>query len=119
MLPADDMSDVYRLRKAYHSRIPNGLGFKGQDLLDKVEVFLIPGQLAVVQYHFQPSQESAVTVPIGYLTHDPERLKRVESFLNHRLQHRGNPEVLWSQDNNDDVASLLGKSWMQALHLEI
>lgn len=119
LLPADDVNDIYRLRKAYHSRIPNGLGFKGQDLQDNVEVFLIPGQLAVVQYHFQPSQESAVTVPVGYLTHDPERLKMVESFLSHRLQHRGNPEILWSQDNNADVAGLLGKSWMQALHLEI
>lgn len=113
LLSADDRSDISRLRRIYHARIPYGLGFKGQDLQDNVEIFLIPSQLAVVQYHFQPSQESAVTVPIGYLTHNPERLKRVESFLKNKLQHRGDPEVLWSQDKNDNAANLLGKSWMQ------
>ncbi|NHN78383.1 hypothetical protein HA520_14025 [Azotobacter chroococcum] len=119
LLPADDRNDIHRLRRIYHARIPNGLGFKGQDLQDKVEVFLIPSQLAVVQYHFQPSQESAVTVPIGYLTHDPERLKKIESFLDSRLQDRGNPEVLWTQKEGNDVENLLGASRMEALYIEV
>ncbi|MBC3227476.1 hypothetical protein [Serratia fonticola] len=107
LLPADDRNDIHRLRRIYHTRIPNGLGFKGQDLQDRVELFFIPGQLAVIQYHIQPSQESAVTVPIGYLTTNPGRLKKIEHFLNSRLQNRGNPTELWTQSDNNDLNKLL------------
>ena len=77
--------------------VPNSIAFEGHDLQDRVEIFLIPGQLAVVQYHFQPSLESAVTVPIGYVTIDTERVALIGNFLTRRLAGRGDPLVAWTE----------------------
>ena len=68
-----------------------------------MEIFLIPGQLAVVQYHCQPSTDSAITVPIGYITVEGERLARIESLLKTRLSDRQAPKLRWpSKDRTLD-----------------
>lgn len=82
-------------RATFHTRIPNGVTFTGHPLEDRVEIFLIPGELAVVQYHCQPSGDSAITVPIGYVTIDPDRLAVIESLLNLRLAGRPAPRLSW------------------------
>ncbi|WP_411705097.1 hypothetical protein [Edaphovirga cremea] len=88
----------YELRDnkaSFQARIPNGITFKGPPLEDRVEIFLIPDELAVVQYHCQPSSDSAITVPIGYMTIEPERLVVIESLLKERLLGRQMPTLSW------------------------
>ncbi|VVO74215.1 hypothetical protein PS838_01459 [Pseudomonas fluorescens] len=58
-----------------------------------MEIFLIPGQLAVAQFHCQPSTDSAVTVPIGYITVEGERLARNESVLKNTLVRSSGSET--------------------------
>lgn len=88
----DDLRDN---RATFHTRIPNGITFIGDPLEDRVEIFLIPDELAVVQYHCQPSSDSAITVPIGYMTIDPERLALIEELLSIRLSGRPAPRLSW------------------------
>lgn len=83
-------------RAAFSQRIPNGLTFDGVGFEDRMEIFLIPDQLAVVQFHCQPRSDSAITVPIGYITIDPERIALVESILRVRLAGRYQPTLAWA-----------------------
>lgn len=115
ILPFDDKKEFGQLRSTYHNRIPNGIAFEGSDLQDRFEIFLVPGQLAVVQYHFQPSDESAVTVPIGYLTCDPVRVAHIDKFLNSRLRGRGEGHVVWSEDAERDIANHMSKERLDEL----
>lgn len=108
IFPSDDPRQDNALYRRYHNRIPNGITYKGDSLQDRLEILLIPGQLAVVQFHDQPSRDSAITVPIGYMTHDPERLAVIEGYLYQRLSGRGEPSIAWSEDENTTVAKLLG-----------
>lgn len=49
ILPFDHAKELGQLRRTYHTRIPNGVAFGGKGLQDRFEIFLVPGQLAVVQ----------------------------------------------------------------------
>ena len=122
ILPFNNPKELGQLRRTYHTRIPNGVAFGGKDLQDRFEIFLVPGQLAVVQYHFQPSDESAATVPIGYITCDPERVAHIDSFLTTRLAARGEAKVAWREDPEIDVNHLIDKERLdiiQASALEL
>lgn len=111
----EDEKEIRQIRRNYHSRIPNGIAFEGYDLQDRVEIFLIPGQLAVVQYHSQPSQESAVTVPIGYVSVDPERVAMIDAFLNSRLAGRGEPHLAWAEGDERDIQNLVDPARLRAI----
>jgi len=87
--------DLRDNRASFGARIPNGIEFSGQPLEDLMEIFLVPGQLAVVQYHCQPSTDSAITVPIGYITCEGERLANIETLLKTRLSGRQVPRLKW------------------------
>ncbi|MNJ54040.1 hypothetical protein D3C77_494630 [compost metagenome] len=76
--------------------------------MSQVEIFLIPGQMAVVQYHVQPDNASAVTVPVGYLTVEKERIIAIETYLDDLLKHRGKAELAWS-DSTRNVDKLMGE----------
>lgn len=115
IFPFEDKREIADIRRKYHSRIPNGIAFEGYDLQDRVEIFLIPGQLAVVQYHSQPSQESAVTVPIGYVTIDSERVAVIDAFLNRRLSGRGEPHVAWTETHDRDIHTLVDADRLAAI----
>lgn len=117
ILPFDDRKEFGQLRSTYHNRIPNGVAFEGSDLQDRFEIFLVPGQLAVVQYHFQPSDESAATVPIGYITCDPVRVAHIDSYLTNRLVGRGQGYVVWSEDAEKDIANYIDHERLQILQL--
>lgn len=65
-------------------------------LQTQIEIFLIPGQLAVVQYHVRPDSESAITVPIGYITVEKERMTRIETYLDNVTKDRGKPLLAWT-----------------------
>jgi len=69
----------------------------------------------VVQYHFQPSDESAATVPIGYITCDPQRVAHIDSFLNSRLFGRGEGHVVWSEDSERDIANYMEKDRLELI----
>ena len=97
IVPYEDMKDLGALKASLHTRIPNGIAYLGQDLQTQVEIFLIPGQLAVVQYHVQPDNASAVTVPIGYVTVDKARMEKIETYLDNLVKARGKPELAWSE----------------------
>jgi len=115
IVPFDDKKDLGPLRRTYHNRIPNGIAFDGKGLQDRFEIFLVPGQLAVVQYHFQPSDESAATVPIGYITCDQERVAQIDYFLNTRLTGRGEGHVAWSEDSEQDMAQFIDKERLELI----
>lgn len=105
----------------FWSRIPNGIEFAGAPLEDRMEIFLIPGQLAVVQYHCQPSTDSAITVPIGYITVEGERLARIESLLKARLSDRRPPKLRWpskdrSLDQLFDIERFMGTEQARVSH---
>jgi hypothetical protein len=44
-----------------------------------LEILLIPDVIALVQYHGQPNSDSALTLPIGYITVEPERLELLKN----------------------------------------
>lgn len=111
----EDKKEFGQLKNTYFNRIPNGIAFKGSDLQDRFEIFLVPGQLAVVQYHFQPSDESAATVPIGYITYNPERVAHIDNFLNARLFGRKECFVVWSEDADMDIASHMEKERLELI----
>jgi hypothetical protein len=96
VFPYNDYKDLQELKRRFGSRIPTGIGFRGEYLQDRMEILIIPEQLAVAQFHVQPSQDSSITVPIGFITTDPERLTRIHSVLTHRLEQRPEPELAWS-----------------------
>lgn len=104
----EDLKDLSVLKADFHTRIPSGIAYRGKDFMSQVEIFLIPGQMAVVQYHVQPDNASAVTVPVGYLTVEKERMNTIEKYLDDLLKNRGNAELAWS-DSTRDVDELLGE----------
>jgi len=63
--------------------------------LDRIELFIIPGVLGFIQYHGQPNTDSGISLPIGYITKDPERIKFLELFFKSRLGELSNLNVTW------------------------
>ncbi|TMO99738.1 hypothetical protein CWC14_04075 [Pseudoalteromonas sp. S3260] len=70
-------------------------GLMTSNELDRLEVFLIPNILGVVQYHGYPNSKSGVSVPIGYATVDSDRLKLLENLLNSRIGGSSELKVSW------------------------
>lgn len=99
--------DIVTLKQSFHTRLPNAIAYEGSDLQTQVEIFLVPGQLAVVQYHVQPDVESSITVPIGYITIDEERITKVETYLDNLVKSRGKPVLGWT-DAGLTVEKILG-----------
>ncbi|MEA9798435.1 hypothetical protein VDG37_15890 [Xanthomonas campestris pv. raphani] len=93
-----DAADQKWLKKKYHGRIPHAVSFMGGAALDRVELFVVPNRLVVAQYHLQPSTSSAVTLPIGFVSTDAERVSRVTNLLAIRLSAEPHPKILWSDD---------------------
>ena len=103
----EDPKELSILKSDFHTRIPSGIAYQGSDLKNQVEIFLVPGQLAVVQYHVQPDNSSAITVPVGYVTTDKERIEKIEGYLDNLVKSRGKPELAWS-DTTSKVEDLMG-----------
>ncbi|WP_446940697.1 hypothetical protein [Pseudomonas aeruginosa] len=106
-MPFEGKEDLGTLKQSFHTRLPNAIAYEGNDLQTQVEIFLVPGQLAVVQYHVQPDVESAITVPIGYITIDKERITKVETYLDNLVRSRGKPVLAWT-DAGLTVEQILG-----------
>ncbi|MFJ2689419.1 hypothetical protein [Pseudomonas sp. NPDC087336] len=107
IMPFEGKEHLSALKQGFHTRLPHAIAYDGADLQTQVEIFLVPGQLAVVQYHFQPDVESAITVPIGYVTVDKERITKIESYLDNLVKGRGKPLMAWT-DAGLTVDAILG-----------
>lgn len=94
------------LKRTFHSRLPHAVMFSGGIRLDRFELLVVPERLAVAQYHVQPSKVSAVTLPIGYATTDPDRVDRITRLLAQRLAPTISTSISWSADSQQ-VQSLI------------
>lgn len=99
------------IKKSFNARLPNGVSLQGGTPQDCVEIIVIPGFLAIAQYHVQPNSDSCVTVPVGHLTTDPVRMKRIESFLQSRMQSSTGSEILWPKSKASSK-SLIDEEFM-------
>lgn len=102
----ESASEERWLKRTFHSRLPHAVMFSGGIRLDRIELLVVPERLAVAQYHVQPSKASAVTLPIGYATTDPDRVDRVTRLLAQRLAPTMSTSVSWSVDSQH-VQSLI------------
>lgn len=75
----------------------------GENLIDNVEVLLIKGVIAVVQYHLVPDPNSSITVPIGFITTDSNRLEEISNFLDSRLLNGRKPKKVWGKFELSDL----------------
>ncbi|PSV66785.1 hypothetical protein CTM95_10585 [Photobacterium angustum] len=83
--------------------------------LDRMELFIIPGVFGMVQYHGQPNADSGISLPIGYMTKDPDRLEHLESLLKSRVGDIRNLVVSWDpirgNNSNMNAKELLPQNW--------
>ncbi|GLO11331.1 hypothetical protein PPUJ20005_53020 [Pseudomonas putida] len=106
LFPFIDYKGITELKRRFGTRIPSAVCFGGDTLQDRSEIFLIPGQLAVAQFHIHPSPDSSITIPIGFITTEPERLARIESILSYRLENRPPPYLAWTNSKMSAVELL-------------
>ncbi|HHC5605607.1 TPA: hypothetical protein ACOST1_005130, partial [Escherichia coli] len=69
-------------------------------------ILLIPDVIALVQYHGQPNSDSALTLPIGYITVEPERLELLKKLMIKRTEGAV-ATITWSESKFENLASLL------------
>lgn len=94
-------------KHSFEKKVSNGIILPKAEPQDRMEIFCIPGVLATVQFHIQPSDNSGVTVPIGYVTVDSDRIKLVEKVLSGRLASLDR-ELLWGgKEEKPQVDDLL------------
>lgn len=96
LFPFNDYKGIAELKRRFGTRIPSAVCFGGDLLQDRSEIFLVPGQVAISQFHIHPSPDSSITIPIGFITTDVERLTRIHSILSYRLENRPPPQLAWT-----------------------
>ncbi|MCW8331877.1 hypothetical protein MD588_24050 [Photobacterium sp. SDRW27] len=84
---SDDKAQSQKTKRKYQNRFANGIGLSSHARFDRMELLLIPGVIGLVQYHGQPNADSSVTVPIGYITTEPERLQLLENLVATRVEN--------------------------------
>lgn len=92
---SDTLSQKH-LKRTFFGRVPNAVLFSGNVALNRMELLVVPGRLVVAQYHLQPSKTSAITLPIGFVSTDPERIAKVTGLLTDRLAASASASVMWS-----------------------
>ncbi|MGD6736141.1 hypothetical protein ACP5PY_07060, partial [Photobacterium leiognathi subsp. mandapamensis] len=110
LLHSGKNSGESRLKRKQHlGRFANGVSLSSEAKFDRFELLLIPGVIGIVQYHGQPHIDSALTLPIGYVTTDPERLQLLEQLLVNRVDG-ATASINWSDSKCDTLSSLLPDS---------
>lgn len=83
---------------------------------DRLELLVIPGIFGLIQYHGQPNTDSGVSLPIGYMTKDPERIKHLELLFKSRIGEFSNLNGTWAPPRgiNSPVKAqeLLPQDWL-------
>lgn len=103
--------DAWAFQNRFKEKIPYGIMIPNS--LDKMEILLIPGIFGLVQYHGQPNSDSTITVPLGYMTQNPERLKRLEDIVSPRMGSVDQVSISWPR--NYPVADLVPTNWLNPI----
>lgn len=109
LFPTEHNDNNFISRKnAFSNRLPHGIALYNASTIDRVELMVFQGLFAIAQYHLQPNKTSGITVPIGFMTSDPDRMARIENVLKERLKTVSNYNVMWSRDkrNLDDLLDI-------------
>ncbi|WP_254303064.1 hypothetical protein [Rahnella sp. BCC 1045] len=84
--------------------------------LDRLELFVIPDIFGLIQYHGQPNTDSGVSLPIGYMTKDPDRIKHLELLFKSRVGDFSNLNCTWASSKGtnspDKIQDLLPQNWL-------
>jgi len=113
LFPTENNDDNYFPRKnAFSNRLPHGIALYNASALDRVELMVFQGLFAIAQYHLQPNKTSGITVPIGFMTSDPDRMARIESVLKERIKNVSNYNLIWSRDKRN-LEDLLDTDYLQ------
>ncbi|EOV13869.1 TPA: hypothetical protein ACHKIN_001873 [Escherichia coli] len=84
--------------------------------LDRLELFVIPGIFGLIQYHGQPNSDSGVSLPIGYMTKDPERIKSLELLFQSRIGDLSKLNSTWGNSGESKSPAserdLLPQNWL-------
>lgn len=105
----EDNEDKATHERRFRSRIPNAISLHGECITDFIECFIIPDYLAVVQFHIHPSENSSITVPIGFITTESNRLEQIYQLLNSRISSASDIKIAWGSKTLEEIlpASLL------------
>lgn len=104
--PSENEADKRLDRKRHIGRFANGIALASKAKFDRLEILLIPGVIGLVQYHGRPSSDSALTLPVGYITADLDRLQLLESLLIKRVEG-ALASISWSESKQESLGSLL------------
>lgn len=90
LFSAPEYDSVKKLKDRFKGRATNIRYFPEDLLLEPVEALIIPGEhgWAMVQYHTKVSPElglCSLTIPIGFVTYDPERVNHIWNTLTRRI----------------------------------
>lgn len=83
--------------------IPNAISLHGECITDFIECFIIPDYLAVVQFHIHPSENSSITVPIGFITTESNRLEQIYELLNSRISSASDIKIAWGSKTLKEI----------------
>lgn len=113
LFPYKESGAAGELKRQFHSRVPNGWGLQGSFIPGRMELFVVPGVLGVAQYHIRPNESSAFTYPVGHITSDPERVRRLEEVLRERVARASDRTLLWSGFGKYEVDEAeIGDEWL-------
>lgn len=101
-------------RERHRGRFANGIGLSSKAEFDRLELLLIPKVIGLVQYHGQPNSDSALTLPVGYVTVDPERLELLEGLLIKRVSG-ALATINWSESKHETLSALLSDDLLVCL----
>ncbi|MBN3064893.1 hypothetical protein H5A21_12555 [Pectobacterium aquaticum] len=104
--PSANESEKRQERKQHFGRFPTGIGMTSEAKFDRVEILLIPDVIGLVQYHGQPNADSALTLPIGYITVEPDRLELLKNLMIKRVEG-AIATISWSESKLENLTSLL------------
>lgn len=103
---SDNDAEKLSQRKNHSGRFANGIALTANVKFDRLEMLLIPGVIGLVQYHGQPNADSALTLPVGYITTDPERLQLLERLLASRVMG-ALATINWNESKSETLGTLL------------
>lgn len=91
----------YQLRNVHWKRLRSAIIYSAGHPADRVELLVVPDRLAVAQYHVQVEPHTPVTLPIGFMTTDTARVRRVETLFQERTRLFNSMAPLWGENQLD------------------
>lgn len=113
--PNSNQGEKRQERKRHFGRFTTGIGLTSEAQFDRLEILLIPEVIALVQYHGQPNSDSALTLPIGYITVEPERLELLKTIMMERIEG-SIAEINWSEPKHEKLSSIFPTEFLARLN---